>query len=98
MESKKPFARFKATYYPEDYMWIITDMESGSQIVYHLNQVETDTILYCAHRFQIIPWNIEWENLDKEQREELLDWFEEKVFPTSTFGKMILSDIYKELT
>lgn len=90
-------SRFKVYYYPEDDMWLIHDNQTGTDIQYHLNQVELDTVMYCAHNYGKLDPRIKWEDLDDENREEILNWFENKVFPTEFFGKLILSDIYEEL-
>lgn len=89
--------RFRLYYYPASDMWIIEDTKTNRKLSYHLNQVEIDTIIYCAKLYGILDSNLTWEMLDEETREKLLDWFEYKVFPSEEFGYLILADIEEEL-
>lgn len=95
--SKLP-GRFSVVPYPEDKLWIIVDKKTGKQISYHLNQVEADTVVYCAHVCGLLDWELDWEQLDDDAKSNLLNWFEKKFFMSSYFGKLLLADIYEELS
>uniref|UniRef100_A0A7J3SM35 Uncharacterized protein n=1 Tax=Fervidicoccus fontis TaxID=683846 RepID=A0A7J3SM35_9CREN len=89
--------RFRILFYPEHDAWVIVDVKTNTQLIYHLNQVEVDTIMYCAYLYKKVDKNITWEMLSDENREELLSWFENEVFPSEYFGKLILSDVLEEI-
>ena len=82
----------KAKFYPQNETWVIYDDSDNVLVEFPIELVTTELVEYWAKTKNKIMKDIGWEGLDEEERREILDWFEESVFPSKEFGEFLLQD------